>query len=248
MDGETVYQNRHSKISNLLEESKNETNIINDVNIKSIKEEEISEDSYINCNLDEEENSHYILNSINNNFNIYKQFKIYFYLSINENKDYVFPIKTDIFNIKKHCVSDLIRNIVKKINKKKLIININSINYTISLREFDEENNNELYEQSYELKEWNKKDLKPINDAKEFASDLLLKEIINEKISFVSKNPINIMLIEKYEDCNFERMKGTINKKKIENNKSYNIFYYFKFLYEYICFYNISSNTQNYIW
>ena len=191
MDGETVFKNRRCKINSLLE-SKNETNIINNVNIKSIKEGEISEDSYINYNLDEEENSHYILNSINNNFNNYKQFKIYFYLSINENKDYVFPIKTDIFNIKKHCVSDLIRNMVKKINKKKLIININSINYIISLREFDEENNNDLYEQSYELKKWNKKDLKPKNDAKEFASDLLLKEIINEKISFVSKNPIYV--------------------------------------------------------
>ena len=46
MDGETVFKNRRSKISSLLE-SKNETNIINNVNIKSIKEEEISEDSYI---------------------------------------------------------------------------------------------------------------------------------------------------------------------------------------------------------
>ena len=50
---------------------------------------------------------------------------------------------------------------MKKINNKKIVINLNSVNYIISLQECDEENNDDFYYQNYELKEFRKNDLKP---------------------------------------------------------------------------------------
>lgn len=142
----------------------------------------------------------------------------------------------------------MVKNIVKKINNKKIVINLNSVNYIISLQECDEENNDDFYYQNYELKEFRKNDLKPEFESKEYFPNIPLKEIINKKIGFISKNPMNIMLIESYEDFDFRKINKIIHKKKSEKNKSYNIIYFFKCIYEFTCFYNLSSNMQNYIW
>ena len=62
---------------------------------------------------------------VHNYFDYIKKFKIYFYAKINENNEFVFPIKSDFINIKKKCVCDLIKHILKKINNKKIVIRIN---------------------------------------------------------------------------------------------------------------------------
>lgn len=94
----------------------------------------------------------------------------------------------------------MIKNIIKKINEKKIVINLNSINYIISLKDCEDENNKFFYEQNYELKPCNSKTFKPLNDYPNYYTNSLLKEFTNELISFVSKNEINIMLIENYND------------------------------------------------
>ena len=34
-----------------------------------------------------------------------------------------------------------------------------------------------------------------------YSSNISLKELVNKKICFISKNPINIMLVEHYDSC-----------------------------------------------
>lgn len=130
--------------------------------------------------------------------NNYKQFFIYFYFEI-YNKEFIFPIVSSFFNIKKSYVYDLIRNIIKIINNKNIIIINNSINYIVSLKD-NEENDIDFYINNYKLKKCSKKTLKPKKDYPSYSSSSLLETITNDKISFISKNPLNIMLTEKYND------------------------------------------------
>lgn len=67
----------------------------------------------------------------------------------------------------------------------------------------------------------------------------------NEKISFVSKEPINIMLIERYEDYNFDNLsEQIIIQKKIKNKNNYNKIIC-KCLFNCICLYNVSLNAKS---
>ena len=150
-------------------------------------------------------------------------------------------IKSDFINIKNKYVSDLIKNMVKKINKKKIIIKINSIEYILSLKDKDDDSNDSFFCSNYELKECDPNNLKPVNHSDRYSPNTSLKELINKKISFVSKNPINIMLIENYDSCK----NGYINNKykgeiRFENN------YFSKCIsncfYNLFDFYNISSD------
>ena len=132
-------------------------------------------------------------------FNIIKKYKIYFYLKLNNNS-YIFPIISDNFFINKQYVYELIKNIVKKINEKNITINFNNNNYIISLRDIEEDDANfEFYIKNYELKPCKKKNCTPKIDCPSFSSSSLLKNIENENISFICKNPLNIMLREQYE-------------------------------------------------
>ena len=163
--------------------------------------------------------SNYIENSLNN----YKQLEIYFYFVINS-KEYIFPIQSDSLNIKKDYGYDLIKNIVKKINNNNLIIINNSIKYIVSLKDCEEDNNKNFYINNYELKQCRKQTLIPKQDLPGYSPTSLLENMINEKISFVSKNSLNIMLTEKYEE-EFQR-KNNVNN--ININTQDNLDYFFE--------------------
>lgn len=143
----------------------------------------------------------------------------------------------------------MIKNIVKKINNNKIIIRINSKEYTLSLMDRDDDSNELFYDSNYELKDCEPNNLQPKNHSDGYSSKLLLKEIINNKICFISKNPINIMLAEHYDSCKngilYSYDKNSyINENKGEFRLENNCFnkYNCNCFYNLIDFYNISSD------
>ena len=147
-----------------------------------------------------------------NNENKFAKFDVFFYFTL-KNKEFVFQIKTDFFNKNEQYIYELIKNIVKKINEKNIIINYNNANYIVSLKDCDdfEDNDKRFYMENYEIKQCNIKNLTPLDDTHNFSSDSLIKNIERKKLSFVSKTPLNIMIREKIES-------------KEENNK-YQLYY-----------------------
>ena len=162
---------------------------------KETYEENISFEIY-----DEEKElkNHDFSNNIKIDNNYLKNYKIYFYLKLNKDK-FIFPIITDYFNVNTQYIYDLIKNIVKKINDKNIIINCNNNNYIVSLRDIEDDENMDFYINNYELRPSKKKNFIPKSDCPSFSSSSLLKNIENENISFISKNSLNIMLREKDE-------------------------------------------------
>jgi hypothetical protein len=135
----------------------------------------------------------------------FSKFDVFFNFTI-QKKEFVFQIKSDLFNLNRQYSYELIKNIVKKINEKNITINQNNTNYIVSLKDFDdseEENNMDFYSRNYELKPINKINFTSIKESENYSSDSLLKNIDNKKISFVAKNSFNIMLREK-NDTNIE--------------------------------------------
>lgn len=133
----------------------------------------------------------------------FTKFDIYFYFTF-KNKEFVFKIESDLFNINSQYSYELIENIVGKINKKKIIINHNKIKYNVSLKdchddEYEEENKRDFYIKNYELNNSNKSSFNPKFDSDIFSSQFLLNNINSKKIYFLVKNPLNIMFREKYE-------------------------------------------------
>ena len=131
----------------------------------------------------------------------FSKFDVFFNFTI-QKKEFVFQIKSDLFNLNRQYSYELIKNIVKKINEKNITINQNNTNYIVSLKDFDdseEENNMDLYSRNYELKPINKINFTSIKESENYSSDSLLKNIDNKKISFVVKNSFNIMFREKNE-------------------------------------------------
>ena len=133
-------------------------------------------------------------------------------------------------SIKHQYGYDLIKNVILKINEKKIIINLNSVNYIVSLKDCEDEDNKNFYEQNYELRHCCIKTLKPKFDSPKFCCNSLLKEFINENISFISINEINIMLIENYNDNNInkynEESKEKNEKEEEKNNEEQSCFNY----------------------
>ena len=158
-----------------------------------------------------------------NNLNDYKQFEIYFYCVINGN-EYIFPIKTDFLNVKKEFGYDLIKNIVKKINNNNLIVISNSIKNIISLKDIEDDDNKDFYINNYELRHCKKKSMMPKHDLPAFSSYYLLEKLSNERISFISKNSLNIMLTEKFEDyneqCPIKEKINELTNKNINNKQN----------------------------
>ena len=76
-------------------------------------------------------------------------FNVYFYLKLNKKSENIFLIESDELNLDTQCVSDLIINIVKKINYKKIIINNENNEFILSLKEYE---NNDCYNNNYELR------------------------------------------------------------------------------------------------
>ena len=126
---------------------------------------------------------------------VIKKFNVYFYLNFNKSKQYVIPVYTENFNIYETRIYDLIKYIVKKINNSNIIIKDNNIDYSVSIKDTEEEDNIDFYINNYKIKPfefWTK------NDCIDFSPNSLIKSINEENISFFAKNPLNIMLIEKF--------------------------------------------------
>ena len=186
-----AYNNNRDSIKEIIDEK----HFYSEFSKKEIK----NKFNYNEVCINNEANYHYIINDANNYYDYIKRFKIYFYVKINENNEFAFPIKSDYINIKKKCAIDLIKHIVKKINNKKIVITINSIEYILSLKDIDDASNFHFYDSNYELKECEPKNLKPMEHSEGFSANISLKELINKKIIFICKNPINIMLVEHYD-------------------------------------------------
>ena len=123
-------------------------------------------------------------------------FNVYFYLS-NEKSENTFLVKSDKLNIDTECVSDLIFNIIKKINSQKIEVNDKNNEYILSLKEYE---NIDFYNDNYELRPFMKIFHIPKFDCPCFSPKLLLNELITQEICLVVKKLSNIKLSEKYDD------------------------------------------------
>ena len=155
----------------------------------------------INDNNEYEKDFNDISKNYKNNEKQFVIFDVFFYFTI-KNKEFVFQIKSDLFNINKQYIYELIKNIVKKINEKSIIINYNNTKYIISLKDCgdsEDDNDKNFYIKNYEIKQCNPKSLTPLKDIPEFSSNSLLNNIDTQNLSFISKTPLNIMVREKIE-------------------------------------------------
>ena len=140
------------------------------------------------------------LNIINETTNLYEteiksenlySFNVYFCLKINDKIKDIFLIESDELNLDTQCVSDLISNIVKKINSKKIKINYENNEFILSLKEYE---NIDLYN-NYELRQYNKISHTPKYDYPCFSQELMLEEVISQEICLVVKKSNNIKLL-----------------------------------------------------
>ena len=141
------------------------------------------------------------VNLVKNSENNCTQYNTYFYFKLNKNKEFIFPIQSDMFNKSKQYIFELIKNIIKKINEKNIVINYNNIDYIVSLKDAEDEDT-EFYEKNYELKPCKKKNFNTKNNYTIYSSNYLIEDVDNILINFIYKNSLNIMLIEKLEENN----------------------------------------------
>lgn len=185
---------KKSKISIQMDELKNKS-----------KDDEYFKELNGGNEFDEFENEFYSdckkLNFVKNNENKYAKFITYFHFKLNENNEYIFPIQSDTFNKSKQYVHELIKNIIKKINGKNIVINFKNVDYIVSLKDTEDEDV-DFYIKNYELKPCKKKNFKPKNDCPSFSPKSLLENVDNKLISFISKSSLNIMIREKIEENN----------------------------------------------
>lgn len=193
-DATTSIPRKKSKISIQMDELKNKS-----------EDDEYFKELNDGNEFDEFENELYCnskkLNLDKKNVDKYFKFNIYFYFKLDENNEYIFPIQSDIFNKSKQYVHELIKNIIKKINEKNIVINFNNVDYIVSLKD-TEDDDDDFYIKNYELKPCKKKNFKPKDDCPSFSSNSLLENVDNKLISFISKNSLNVMIREKFEENN----------------------------------------------
>ena len=99
--------------------------------------DEFNEDDDINIGISNV-NDYKIKNKI-------KKFKVYFYFNLNEKNEYIFPFESDLLNIDNQYGYDLIQNIINKINNESLVINYNSKDYLLSVKESQNDDKKILY-------------------------------------------------------------------------------------------------------
>ena len=178
------------------------------------------------------ENDNFNLGKTNiSEINLMKKFKVYFYFNLNKKNEYNFFIESDLLNINNQYGYDLIRNIIKKVNNECRVINNDSKNFIISLKDCENEDDS-FYINNFELRKCKKTNLKPNKELPPFSSKLLLNNILDDSISLTCKNNIYIMLIEKYNDIEeekygddfFENHEQNINKIREldQRNNEYN--------------------------
>lgn len=160
--------------------------------------DEINEEIYSE---DFDDELHEITKNLENSQNSadkFIQYDAFFYFTL-KGKEFLFQIKTDLFNSNEQYINELIKNIVKKINEQKCVINYNDTEYIVSLRDCDDENDKDFYIKNYGIKPCKKKNNLPKDDTPSYSSKSLIKIIDNKKFSFISKSSLNIMLREKTE-------------------------------------------------
>ena len=198
---------RKSKISIFVEELTKEIKEYD----KLVKEEIIEENFYDDFNYEENTNIFY---KEKDKVSDTKKFTVYFYLELNKNNYYIFPIESDLLDINTQYGYDLIENIINKINNKSIVVNNNSMQYIFSLKDCQNNNNKNFYMENYELRLC-KKNLKPNFELPPFYSSFLLKNIFNEKLSLICQNNLYIMLLEKTGDNHEnEKENENINEKE----------------------------------
>ena len=178
---------RKSKISMKIEENNKKENI----------EHELDEEDYFS---DFDENCiSYECHEINNNHTEIKKFNIYFYFEYNKRKKYIIPISTESFNANNIHIIELIKYVIYKINNSNIMIKYDDIDYSISLKDLvdneEEEEKLKFYKDNYEIKPfefWTK------NNCTSYNTSSLLSEIKEENIIFSSKNTLNVMLVKKF--------------------------------------------------
>lgn len=206
---------KKSKISVFVEKLKKEKkeyeDLINNELIEDLSDDEDDKDDQLSiCG----NNSTTLIN-----VDIFIKFEVYFYIKLDNEGNIIIPIESDLLNINKQCVSDLIKNIVKTINNNSFTIKYNSSEYLISLKDCEySEDNEHFYINNYELRQCKKKNLMPKYDLPFFSPVSLLSTIVDEKISFISKNPLNIMLINNFKDFNDYNDNTNINKANFKPN------------------------------
>ena len=154
--------------------------------------DEFNEDDDINIGISNI-NDYKIKNNI-------KKFKVYFYFNLNEKNEYIFPFESDLLNIDNQYGYDLIQNIINKINNESLVINYDSKDYILSVKENQNDDTKNFYINNFEIRKCKKKTFKPKDDVPPFSPELLLNNILDDTISFICKNNMYIMLIEKFDD------------------------------------------------
>lgn len=89
------------------------------------------------------------------------------------------------------------------------------------MKDCDDENDINFYINNYELRLYKKRKNIPNFDLPCYCPNSILNNMVNEKISFTIKNPLNIILIENYDNYNEKICKKKIeyiNSKKIIKN------------------------------
>ena len=127
-----------------------------------------------------------------------KKFSIYFYFVFNQKKKYIIHICTESFNVNNFHVHELIEYIVHEINNANIIIKYNNIDYSISLKDIEENDENEkfvFYSNNYEIKPYN---FLTKNNTNNYCSSSLIKSIDEENIVLLSKEVLNIMILKKF--------------------------------------------------
>jgi len=107
-------------------------------------------------------------------------------------------ICTESFNVNNFHVHELIEYIVHEINNANIIIKYNNIDYSISLKDIEENDENEkfvFYSNNYEIKPYN---FLTKNNTRNFCSSSLIKSIDEENIVLLSKEVLNIMILKKF--------------------------------------------------
>jgi hypothetical protein len=146
-----------------------------------------------------------------------KKFEILCYFKVNKD-EFTYSIQSDALNLKTQCVYDLIKNIIKIINESQITFEYNSLKYILSLKDCDDENDIDFYINNYELRPCKIIKNIPNFDLPCYCPNSLLNNMVNEKISFSTKNPLNIILIENYDNYSEKIYKKKI--KYINSNKN----------------------------
>ena len=124
-----------------------------------------------------------------------KKFNVSFYFDLNKDKKFYIPIHTDYFDSDKYHIYDLIKYVVKKLNDSNIVIKNGNKNYTVSLKDIEDEDNIDFYINNYEIKPF---DFSINRDCSNYSSKALLKSIEEENIIFYVKNVLNIIFIEQF--------------------------------------------------